>query len=92
MATGVAHFFARRMDQARTTLLLSLQEHPDWVPTNRFLAACYAHLGQLDEAKIIVERLRALTAEVLPTADHWRDREQREFYLSGLRLAMSAAE
>jgi hypothetical protein len=28
---------------------------------------------------------------VLPTADHWRDPEQREFYLSGLRLAMTYA-
>ena len=92
MATGVAHFFARRLDQARITLLRSLQEHPDWVPTNRFLAACHAHLGQLDEAKIIIERLRALTPEVLPTADNWRDPAQREFFLSGLRLAMSEAE
>ncbi len=88
MANGIAHFFARHLEQARTMLLLSLQEHPDWVPTNRFLAACYAHLGQLDEAKNMIRRLRALTPVVLPSADHWRDPEQREFYLSGLRLAM----
>jgi adenylate cyclase len=88
MATGVAHFFARRLDQARTLLLRSLQEHPDWVPTNRFLAACYAHLGQLDEAKAIIERLRTLTPAVVPHADHWRDPAQREFFLSGLRLAI----
>jgi TolB-like protein/DNA-binding winged helix-turn-helix (wHTH) protein len=92
MATGVAHFFARRLDQARTILSLSLQQHPNWVPTNRFLAACYAHLGQLDEAKITIERLRGLTPVVLPSADNWRDPEQREFYLSGLRLAMSATD
>ncbi|MBO0737711.1 MAG: winged helix-turn-helix domain-containing protein [Alphaproteobacteria bacterium] len=89
---GIAHFFARRLDQARTLLLLSLQENPDWVPTNRWLAACYAHLGELDEAKLIIKRLRALTPVLLPTADHWRDPEQREFYLSGLRLAMSETE
>src|SRR5579883_3120890 len=88
MAIGVAHFFARRLEQARATLLQSLQEHPGWVPTNRFLAACCAHLGQFDEAKVIVERLRSMTSVVLPSADHWRDPEQREFYLSGLRLAM----
>jgi adenylate cyclase len=88
MAKGVAHFFARRLDQARTMLLLSLQQHPDWVPTSRFLAACYGHLGQLGEAKIIIKRLRALTPVVLPSADHWRNSEQREFYLSGLRLAI----
>jgi adenylate cyclase len=92
MVNGIAHFFARRLEQARTMLLISLQQHPDWVPTNRFLAACYAHLGQLDKAKTLIERLRALTPAVLPTADHWRDPEQREFYLSGLRLAMSATD
>jgi TolB-like protein len=92
VVNGIAHFFARHLDQARTMLLLSLQEHPDWVPTNRFLAACYAHLGELDEAKMMIKRLRALTPVVLPNADHWRDQEQREFYLSGLRLAMSETE
>jgi adenylate cyclase len=92
MATGVAHFFARRLDQARTLLSVSLQQHPNWVPTNRFLAACYGHLGQLDEAKIIIKRLRDLTPVVLPNADNWRDPEQREFYLSGLRLAMGETE
>ena len=92
LAVGIAHFFARRLEQARTMLLLSLQQHPDWVPTNRFLAACYAHLGELDEAKMMIKRLRALTPVVLPKADHWRDPEHREFYLSGLRLAMSETE
>ena len=92
LVNGIAHFFARRLEQARTMFLLSLQEHPDWVPTNRFLAACYAHLGELDEAKMMIKRLRALTPLVLPKADHWRDPEQREFYLSGLRLAMSETE
>ena len=91
-ANGIAHFFARRLDQARTMLLLSLQEHPGWVPTHRYLAACYAHLGQLDEANMMIKRLRALTPVVLPSADHYRDPEQREFYLSGLRLAMSATD
>jgi TolB-like protein len=92
VASGMAHFFARRLDQARVMLLLSLQQHPDWIPTNRFLAACYAHLGQLDEAKMMIKRLRALTPLVLPKADHWRDPEQREFYLSGLRLAIGETE
>jgi hypothetical protein len=29
---------------------------------------------------------------VLPNADNWRDPEQREFYISGLRLAMGETE
>jgi hypothetical protein len=92
MGNGVAHFFARRLYRARTMLSLSLQQHPNWVPTNRFLAACYGHLGQWDEAKTTIERLRTLTPIVLPNADNYRDLEQRAFFLSGLRLAMSATD
>jgi TolB-like protein len=92
LPTGVAHFFARRLEQARAALLRSFHEHPNWVPTSCFLASCYAHLDQLDEAKIIIKRLRGLTPVVPPNADQWRVPEQREFYLSGLRLAMRETE
>jgi tetratricopeptide (TPR) repeat protein len=87
LGIGVGHFFAGRLEEARAMLLRSLQEQPRWVPTSRFLAACYAHLGRLDEARAMIEQLRALTSVVVPSADHWRNPEQREFYLSGLRLA-----
>ena len=46
MGIGVGHFFARRFEEARRMLLLSLQEKPNWVPTYRFLAACYSHMEQ----------------------------------------------
>jgi adenylate cyclase len=46
----------------------------------------------LDEAKTIIKRLRTQTSVVPPNADQWRNPEQREFYLLGLRLAMSEAE
>ena len=87
MGMGVGHFFARRLEEARAMLLRSLQVQPGWVPTSRFLASCYAHLGRLDEARAIIAQLRPLTSAVVPAADHWRNPEQREFYLSGLRLA-----
>jgi len=87
MGIGVAHFFARRFEEATATLLQSLQEKPNWVPSYRFLASCYAHMGRLDEAKETVERLRRLTSVVIPSAIHWRNAEHRELFLSGLRLA-----
>ena len=68
-------------------LLRSLQEHPNWAPTYRFLASCYAKMGRLDEAREVIERLRSITSIIVPIATHWRDVEQRELYLSGLRLA-----
>jgi adenylate cyclase len=91
LGIGVAHFFAGRWEHAKAMLLRSLQEHPGWVPTSRFLAACYAHLGRLDETRAIIEQLRALTSVVVPSADHWRNLEHRELFLSGLRMAAGEA-
>jgi TolB-like protein/class 3 adenylate cyclase/Tfp pilus assembly protein PilF len=88
MAIGVAHFFARRFEEARVTLLQSLQEKPNWAPTYRFLASCYAHTGRLDEARETIKLLRTLTNVVVPSATHWRNAEHRELFLSGLRLAV----
>jgi tetratricopeptide (TPR) repeat protein len=91
MAIGVAYFFIRRFDDAQAMLLPSLQEHPTWAPAYRFLAACYAHLGRLDQAHEMIRRLRAITPIVVPKAAHWRDPKHRELYLSGLRLAAGEA-
>jgi tetratricopeptide (TPR) repeat protein len=88
MGIGVAHFFARRLEEAKAVLLQSLQEKPNWAPTYRFLASCYAHMGRLDQAREAVGRLPALTNELVPSATNWRNPEHREFYLSGLRLAI----
>ena len=73
-------------------LLRSLQEHPSWAPTYRFLASCYTHMGRLDEARETVNRLQAITSVVVPKAMHWRNSEHRELFLSGLRVAADEAE
>ncbi len=85
---GIGHFFARRSEKAIEMMGLSLQENPTWPPTLRFMASCLAHLGRLNEAQEVVKRLRATTPTVIPSAEHWRIREDREFYLDGLRLAV----
>jgi hypothetical protein len=87
MSIGVCHFFAQRFRDAAAMLLRSLQEHLGWAPTYRFLAACYAHMGRLDEARETIQRLKAVTSVVVPSAMHWRNPEHRELFLSGLRSA-----
>jgi hypothetical protein len=57
----------------------------------RALAACYAHMGRLDEAHAIVARLHALSPLVVPSELPFRNPENRELYLSGLRLAAGEA-
>jgi len=84
---GIAHFFSRRFDEAAATLLVSLEELPAHATPYRFLASCYAHMGRLDEAREIVRRLRVVTPVVVPIATPYRNSEQRELFLSGLRLA-----
>jgi len=84
---GLAYFFKRQFDEAAAKLLLTIQHDPGFPGSYRTLAACYAHMGRLDEARAIVARLRAITTLVLPSAGQFRNPEDRELFLSGLRLA-----
>jgi adenylate cyclase len=88
---GVAHFFKHRFDEAASKLHLAIQDNPGLPGAYRTLAACYAHMGRLDEARAIVARLRAITAEVVPSDPPYRNPEDRELFLSGLRLAAGEA-
>ena len=88
---GTAYFFKRRFDEAAAKLLLAIQDDPGSPAPYRFLAACYAHMGRLDEARAIVARLRAITPVVVPSDLPWRNPEDRELFLSGLRLAAGEA-
>jgi hypothetical protein len=84
---GGAHFFARRFEDAVPKLLLAIQEDASFPQPYRWLAACYAHMGRLDDAREIVARLRAITPVVTPDASFLRNAEHRELFLLGLRIA-----
>jgi adenylate cyclase len=89
---GYAHFFSRRFNEAVPRLLLAIQEDPSYPGPLRYLAACYAYMGRLDEARDIVERLRAVTSVVIHDASFLRNADHRELLLSGLRLAAGEAK
>jgi TolB-like protein/class 3 adenylate cyclase len=84
---GTAHFLARRFDEAVPKLLLAIQEDASHPLPYRYLAACYAQMGRLDDAREITARLRTITPAVMHDASYLRNPEQRELFLSGLRLA-----
>ena len=85
---GAALFFNQRFAEAVPKLRVAIEDRPIFPTPYRFLAACYAHMGRLDDARATVARLRALTPEVIPTYPlPFRDPAHREQYLSGLRLA-----
>jgi adenylate cyclase len=89
--TGGAHFFSKRFDEAVPKLLLAIQEDQSFPDPYRILAACYAHMGRLDDARGIVKRLRAIPSVVMPDASFRWKAEDRELFLSGLRLAAAEA-
>jgi len=89
---GASHFVSRRFDQAIAKLLLAIEETPNYPIPYRYLAACYAHMGHLGEARDVVTRLRVITPAVIPPRIlYLRNAEHRDLYLSGLRLAADAA-
>jgi adenylate cyclase len=84
---GIANFFLHRFDEAAARLLAAIQQTPAWPWPYRGLAACYAHMGRLNEAREILEWLRALTSEIEPPQLPFRKPEHQRLFLSGLRLA-----
>jgi tetratricopeptide (TPR) repeat protein len=88
---GGAYFFKRQFDEAARKLILSIQEDPGFPQPYHQLAACHAHMGRLDEARAVVAKLRAITPLVVPSDLPFRRLEDRELFLSGLRLAAGEA-
>jgi TolB-like protein/Flp pilus assembly protein TadD len=85
---GAAHFFQRRFAEAEAKLRLAIQQDEGLPAPYQFLAACYAHMGRMDDAREIVGCLRGICDFVIPDGAIWRDPAQRALYLSGLRMAM----
>ena len=89
---GAAHFFSQRFEEAVPKFLLTMQEDPSGTTCYRILAACYAHMGRLKEAREVVARLRVITPNVMPTVRLLRNPNHRELFLSGLRMVTGETE
>jgi len=89
---GAAHFFSQRFEEAVPKFLLTMQEDPSGTTCYRILAACYAHMGRLKEAREVVARLRVITPNVMPTVRLLRNPDHRELFLSGLRMVTGETE
>ena len=87
-AIGAAYFYKRQFSEAAPKLLLSIQDTPGHPTTYRILAACYAHMGRLEDARTIVAQMRTITPQVVPNSVALpRNPDYRKLLLSGLRLA-----
>ena len=85
---GICRFWQRRFDQAASLLEDSFDELPTYAMTAWFLAACYAQMERLDEARAFAARQGIVPGgQWLKIGSLYGDPEQRELLLSGLRLA-----
>jgi TolB-like protein len=84
---GSALFMRRRLSEAVSKLLIAIQDDPSAAGPYRYLAACYSHMGQWDDARDTIARIKAIPATVTHNFVHLRNAEHRAFLLSGLKLA-----
>ncbi|MGA9088483.1 MAG: adenylate/guanylate cyclase domain-containing protein [Bradyrhizobium sp.] len=85
---GICHFVERRFEKAAAVLDTSFRELPTYPLTMWFLAACYARMGRLSEAREFA------ASQAIGPGGPWltigqllSNPEHRELVLSGLRLA-----
>jgi tetratricopeptide (TPR) repeat protein len=57
---GTALFFGRHFEEAVPRLWVAIEAMPAYPNPYRYLAACYAHMGLLEEAHATIMRLRAI--------------------------------
>jgi adenylate cyclase len=85
---GICHFFQRRFEQAAAVLEASFHELPTYPNTMWFLAACYAQMGRLDDAREFAARHGiGPGGQWLTVGPGFGTAEQSELFLSGLRRA-----
>ena len=83
--SSVTHYFlAGVLKRAVPRLRVAIDDLPVFPAPYRFLAACYAQMGLLEEARTTIARLREITPEVMVNYPlPFRDPEHRELFLSG---------
>jgi adenylate cyclase len=84
---GSAYLFTHRFEHAVRELQFAVHEDPSYPTSYRFLAAAYAHLGRIDEARDIVSRLRAITPALFPPKRMFRNPADHALLISGLKIA-----
>jgi len=85
---GVAHFVARRYDEAIADLSRS-PTMPVWTQT--YLAACFAHKGEIDQARhyaaVVVQRVPGFSLVRFVAKEPFKLSADREHLAEGLRKA-----
>jgi TolB-like protein/Flp pilus assembly protein TadD len=90
-AWALAAFSAERYEDAVEWAKKTIEEKPRHPGAYRLLAAFYAQLGQIEEAKVALEELLRLMPGITVTATRqqvpWKNPHDAQRYLDGLRKA-----
>jgi adenylate cyclase len=90
-AIGEANYGAKRYEQALEPLRSAAHRYPNFITPRRHLAATYAQLGRLDEARAEMEvalgRDPSLSISFYRKRIHYTNPDDLEHYLDGLRKA-----
>jgi tetratricopeptide (TPR) repeat protein len=89
MTIGGAHFLSRRFELAASHFAFAMRQRPRVPWPYRYLAASYAHLGRLEEARDMLGQLRAIGAPLVPTRNVFNNQDLHELLISGLRMVIS---
>jgi adenylate cyclase len=86
-----AHYGAQQYNQAIAPLRAAINRFPTFITPRRHLAATYAQMGRLDEARAEIEVIRkldpSLSLAMYRQRLHYEKNENLEHYLDGLRKA-----
>ena len=88
---GEAYYGARQYEQALAPLRTAISRYPAFITPRRHLAATYAQMGRLGEARAEITKIRELNSSISLTL--YRERliydnsDDLEHYLDGLRKA-----
>ena len=85
---GAGKLLKRDYEGARIPLIQAAQLMPAYVWTQLFLAVCYGHLGQLEQARAATSQLSSIAAMApQDIARAFQDPEHRRILLEGIALA-----
>jgi adenylate cyclase len=90
LGRGISHLLQRQLPEAVAWLRRSAQENPRNASTFLWLSSALAHAGQMEEARVAIQRL--LDLHPMSSARWWREHRRHregdtEYLLEGARLA-----
>jgi adenylate cyclase len=87
MWAGMTHFYSRQFDAAIECYQEVIRLRPGYSQTHVLIAASLAHLGRLDEARVLFKRAQVQAQDMRFQSSPWTRPEDQALRDEGIRLA-----